>query len=351
MPAFDLVRASVNLMVASVLISIATSMKLPLSTTYVTFMVAMGTSLADRAWGAESAVYRVAGVLNVIGGWFFTALSAFTAAAIIAYFLHAGKLVGLILLLIAAAVILLRNYMAHNKKTKVIKAEDSLRRAESSSIQGVIEESADNISNMIKRSNRIYTYSINGLAKHDLEMLKKNRKGVNKMSAEIEDLKNSVFYFIKNLDESSVGGASNFYINLLGLLQDLSQSLEYISTLGHKHVQNNHKKLKYTQIKELKELDNTLEDLFNSTQEIFQTRQFQNIESLLLQREQLFNMVSDKIERQVARTRTEESSPKNTTLYFSLLTESKDIVKATLKLLELYYTEHDSSIEPARVQK
>ncbi|MEM6893201.1 MAG: inorganic phosphate transporter [Bacteroidota bacterium] len=349
--AFDLVRASVNLMVASVLISIATSMKLPLSTTYVTFMVAMGTSLADRAWGAESAVYRVAGVLNVIGGWFFTALSAFTAAAIIAYFLHVGKLVGLILLLIAAAVILLRNYMAHNKKTKVIKAEDSLRRAESSSIQGVIEESADNISNMIKRSNRIYTYSINGLAKHDLEMLKKNRKGVNKMSAEIEDLKNSVFYFIKNLDESSVGGASNFYINLLGLLQDLSQSLEYISTLGHKHVQNNHKKLKYTQIKELKELDNTLEDLFNSTQEIFQTRQFQNIESLLLKREQLFTMVSDKIERQVARTRTEESSPKNTTLYFSLLTESKDIVKATLKLLELYFTEHDSSIEPARVQK
>ena len=85
LPAFDLVRAAVNLMVASVLISIATSLKLPLSTTYVTFMVAMGTSLADRAWGPESAVYRVAGVLNVIGGWFFTAMSAFTAAAIIAY--------------------------------------------------------------------------------------------------------------------------------------------------------------------------------------------------------------------------------------------------------------------------
>ncbi|MEP5615462.1 MAG: inorganic phosphate transporter, partial [Flavobacteriaceae bacterium] len=100
MPAFDMVRASVNLMVASVLISIATSMKLPLSTTYVTFMVAMGTSLADRAWGAESAVYRVAGVLNVIGGWFFTALSAFMAAAIIAYILHVGKLVGLVILLL-----------------------------------------------------------------------------------------------------------------------------------------------------------------------------------------------------------------------------------------------------------
>ena len=83
LPAFDMVRAAVNLMVASILISIATSMKLPLSTTYVTFMVAMGTSLADRAWGRESAVYRVAGVLNVIGGWFFTAFSAFVAAGII----------------------------------------------------------------------------------------------------------------------------------------------------------------------------------------------------------------------------------------------------------------------------
>src|SRR5690606_25814809 len=71
-PAFDMVRASVNLMVASVLIAVGTSLKLPLSTTYVTFMVAMGTSFADRAWDRESAVYRVAGVFNVIGGWFIT---------------------------------------------------------------------------------------------------------------------------------------------------------------------------------------------------------------------------------------------------------------------------------------
>ncbi|MEO9511032.1 MAG: inorganic phosphate transporter [Flavobacteriaceae bacterium] len=351
MPAFDMVRASVNLMVASVLISIATSMKLPLSTTYVTFMVAMGTSLADRAWGAESAVYRVAGVLNVIGGWFFTALSAFMAAAIIAYILHVGKLVGLVILLLITVVILFRNYMSHNKKTKVIKAEDSLRRAESSSIQGVIEESADNIGNMIKRSNRIYTNSINGLARHDIETLRKNKKGVNKMSGEIDDLKNNIFYFIKNLDESSVGGASNFYISLLGHLQDLSQSLEYISTLGYKHVHNNHKKLKYTQIKELKELDAALEQLFIRTQEIFQTRTFEKIQSILPLRDELFDMISEKIEKQVARTRTEESSPKNTTLYFSFLTESKDLVKSTMKLLELYFTEHDSTVEPAKINR
>ncbi|GMN10245.1 inorganic phosphate transporter [Croceitalea sp. MTPC9] len=351
MPAFDLVRAAVNLMVASVLISIATSMKLPLSTTYVTFMVAMGTSLADRAWGAESAVYRVAGVLNVIGGWFFTAFSAFTAAAIIAYILHLGGFISLVILLMLAAALLLRNYMAHNKKTKVIKAEDSLRRAESSSIQGVIEESADNIGNVIKRSNKIYTGSINGLAKHNVDDLKKNKKGVSKLSKEVDGLQDNIYYFIKNLDEASVGGASNFYIVMLGHLQDLAQSLEYISKISYTHVNNNHRKLKYNQIKELKDLDNHLEELLKDSSEIFGARNFQNIGALLNKKQTYFDLVSQKIEKQVARTRTEESSPKNTSLYFSILTESKDMIEATMKLLELYYTEHDSSVEPARIEK
>jgi len=350
MPAFDMVRASVNLMVASVLISIATSMKLPLSTTYVTFMVAMGTSLADRAWGAESAVYRVAGVLNVIGGWFFTALSAFIAAAIIAYLLFIGKFVSLSLMLVAAAAILLRNYISHNKKSKEIKAEDSLRRAESSSIQGVIEESAANIANVVKRSNRIYSNSINGLAKQDLDFLKKNKKQGNKLSAEIDDLRNHTFYFIKNLDEAHVG-ASNFYINAMGHLTDMSQSLEYIGKVSYNHINNNHKKLKYNQIKELKEIDNTLEDIFNRTEKAFEERSFEQIGALLNSKQELYDMVSQKIDRQVSRTRTEESSPKNTTLYFSLLLESKDLITAMMNLLELYYEEHDSSVTPAKIEK
>src|SRR5690606_7201197 len=105
-PAFDLIRASVNLMVAGILISLATTQKLPLSTTYVTFMVAMGSSLADRAWGRESAVYRVAGVLNVIGGWFFTALIAFVAAAVIAYLISIGGPSAVAVLLFVAILLL-----------------------------------------------------------------------------------------------------------------------------------------------------------------------------------------------------------------------------------------------------
>ncbi len=348
MPAFDLVRAAVNLMVAGILISIATSYKLPLSTTYVTFMVAMGSSLADRAWGAESAVYRVAGVLNVIGGWFFTALVAFVAAAVMAYLINLGGTTAIAILLFLALLLLVRNYINHTKKSKETRAEDSLNRAESSSIQGVIEESANNISNVVKRSNKIYTHIIDGLAKQELDLLKKNKKQVVKLSGEIEDLRDNIFYFIKNLDEASVG-ASNFYINILGNLQDMAESLEYMARVSHKHIHNNHKKLKYNQIKELKEIDQKLDKLFTETKEAFESRSFQRIGSVLSTKEELFAMVSQKIERQISRTRTEESSPKNTTLYFTLLLETKDLITATYNLLELYHREYDSTVKPAKV--
>ncbi len=335
LPAFDLVRASVNLMVASVLISLATSMKLPLSTTYVTFMVAMGSSLADRAWGAESAVYRVAGVLNVIGGWFFTAISAFTAAALIAYIIHLGGIWAIGALLIIAFFLIGKNYLSHTKKLKETKLEQKLERAESNSIIGVIDESAANISLAIKRANKIYTQSIDGLAKHDIDTLKKSKKGISKFDKEVEDLRDNIFYFIKNLDESSVS-TSNFYISILSYLQDMTQSLEYIAKAGYKHVHNNHKKLRFNQIKDLKETDGYLDELFKEIENIFETKDFLKLTELIIHKQELFKKVDLKIHKQVERTRTDESSPKNTALYFSLLLETKDLLVATMNLLETY---------------
>jgi phosphate/sulfate permease len=347
-PAFDMVRAAVNLMVAAVLISIATSYKLPLSTTYVTFMVAMGTSLADRAWGAESAVYRVAGVLNVIGGWFFTAFSAFSAAALVAYLLNLNLEVMFPILLVIAFGLLIRSSIVHNKKTQENKAEDSLKTTGSRSVQGVIHESASNISNAVKRGNRIYTNAVKGLAKQDLSLLKKNKKQIAKLAEEVDNLRDNIFYFIKNLDETSLR-ASSFYINILGYLQDMTQSLDYISKTSHKHVNNNHKKLKFSQIKELKEVDDALELLFNDTKTAFDSRSFEQIDAIIARKKEVFDLVTDKIVKQVARTRTEESSPKNTTLYFGLLLETKDLLTATMNLLEEYHSSHDGSITPARL--
>ncbi len=339
LPAFDMIRASINLVVAGILIATATSMKLPLSTTYVTFMVAMGTSLADRAWGRESAVYRVAGVLNVIGGWFFTAFVAFAAAGTLTYLIFIGRGAMIAVLLLLAILLLVRNYLSHKNKVKIKLSKSGLKKTESKTVQGIIQESAENISNVVSRSNKIYSDMLRGLAKQDTKKLKKSKKGVNKLNDEVEELRDNIFYFIKNLDDTSVRG-SNFYIVILGYLTDVVQSLEFISKASYKHVNNNHKALRFNQIKDLQEIDQHLEELFNEIEDIFHKKEFQRIKNVLNKKEEVFASLSNKIEKQIARTRTEESSPKNTTLYFSLLLETKDLVTALMNLMEEYYSSY-----------
>ena len=343
LPAFDLVRAAVNLIVAGILISIATSMKLPLSTTYVTFMVAMGTSLADRAWGRESAVYRVAGVINVIGGWFLTAITAFLAAAIVAYLISFDMLM-IPVLLSVVALLIGRNTLIHRRKKKEVKKQVYIERSELITINGVIEESADHISEVATRVNKLYTKVVNDLANHDLNKLRKTDKHVGKLNDEIDDLKDGVFYFIKSLDETSVQ-ASRFYIMVLGYLQDVAQSISYISRASYKHVNNNHKNLKKPQLKDLKEIDNELTVLLNKVSDVFANRTFDDLDAVLTQKKALLNDVSTSIENQVARIRTDETSPKNTTLYFSVLLETKDLIAALMSLLQTYEEFHLSTKE------
>ena len=345
LPAFDNVRASINLTVAAVLISIATSYKLPLSTTYVTFMVAMGTSLADRAWGSESAVYRVAGVINVVGGWFLTAFIAFTACALLVTFIYFAKLVAIIILLIFSAIILYRNYIRSQKESKTLKEEDELYMTEVGSVQGLIAESAYNVSRMVRRANEIYKNTIHGLSTENLDTLKKNKRSVRKLENEISTLRDQLYYFIKELDEDSVK-ASNFFIGLIDCLEDMCQSLELLNKKCQKHISNKHKKIKYTQIKALKTIENELEDLFSEIRFTFDLNDFDQIKDILPKKENLFKSINNCIQDQVSRTRTEESSPKNTTLFFGILSETKDLIAATMNLIELYYIEYDSEIDP-----
>ena len=345
LPAFDNVRASINLTVAAVLISIATSYKLPLSTTYVTFMVAMGTSLADRAWGSDSAVYRVAGVINVVGGWFLTAFIAFTACALLVTFIYFAKLVAIIILLIFSAIILYRNYIRSQIESKTLKEEDELYMSEAGSVQGLIAESAYNVSRMVRRANEIYKNTIHGLATENIDTLKKNKRSVKKLENEISTLRDELYYFIKELDEDSVK-ASKFFIGLIDCLEDMCQSLELLNKKCQKHVSNKHKKIKYTQIKALKTIENELEDLFSEIRFTFDLNDFDQIKIILPKKEILFQSINSRIQDQVSRTRTEESSPKNTTLFFGVLSETKDLIAATMNLIELYYIEYDSDIDP-----
>ena len=335
LPAFDMIRASVNLMVSGTLISIATSYKLPLSTTYVTFMVAMGTSLADRAWDRESAVFRVAGVMNVIFGWFSTALIAFVSAGTFAYFINLGGTPVIAILLLLVVFLLVRSTINHSKRVKEEKKKSYIDRAELITINEVINESSDHISEVIRRVNKLYTNVVNDLGLHDLNKLSKTEKHVKKLNKEVNVLKEDVFYFIRSLHETSVE-ASRFYILVLVYLQDITQSIEYISTTSYKHVSNNHKNLKKSQIGDLTIISEKLIVLFDKIEADFNKKDFNNLTAIIAEKQALFDHLSLSIDKQISRIRTEESSPKNTTLYFGILLETKDLISALMNLLELY---------------
>jgi prophage DNA circulation protein len=247
-------------------------------------------------------------------------------------------------LLLFVVLILIRNYVSHHKKNKETKVEDQLSRAESNSIQGVIEESADTISKALKRVGKINKSTINGLINEDLSSLKKAKGTVVKLESEIEDLQNNIFYFIKDLDDSYLG-ASKFYIDVIGSIQDVAQSASFIAKVSHKHVYNNHKSLKKKQIEELVQINDKLVALFAEIREIFDSRSFNKIVPHITEAKQaLLQEVEDAIQKQVERTRLKETtSPKNTTLYFSLLLETKDLIKANMNILNLYYSEHERS--------
>lgn len=334
-PAFDMIRASVNLMVASILISIGTSLKLPLSTTYVTFMVAMGTSFADRAWDRESAVYRVAGVFNVIGGWFITALVAFCAAFVIAYLLMIGKLIAFIGLLIMVALLLYKSYRRHKIKQDEKNELLKLKREDIVTISEIINESSHQISKVLKSSMLIYSNVVDNLGLQDLAKLKENKKTLKKLEKEVDELKSNVYYFIKNLDETSVE-ASKFYVMILGYLQDMTQSISFVTNNSYNHINNNHKQLKFNQIRDLKSIDNEMLKLFDSIEDVFENRKFELFDDIIKQKSDILNHVSDLIQKQIVRIRTIETSPKNSKLYFGLLLETNDLIKATMNLLELF---------------
>ena len=193
-----------------------------------------------------------------------------------------------------------------------------------------------NISKASKRIKKIYSQSIQGLATGNLDNLKKNRKVVAKYSEEIDDLRNDLFYFIKNLDESTIKGASNFYINVLTYLQDIAESLQYISKITYKHINNNHRNLTFNQIRELQEIESELSTLFDEIQIIFSKNNLLELSKVIGKKQDLYLSLKGKIDAQIQRIKEEESSPKNTTLYFSTLIESKNLVEKTMDLLETY---------------
>jgi len=335
-PMFDMIRASVNLMVASSLIALGTSMKLPLSTTYVTFMVAMGTAFADRAWGRESAVYRVSGVFHVIGGWFVTAGCAFAGAFLFAYFLKIGGIVTFVISLVVLALLLYRNAKSHDKKIKAKALQElNLEKSDIIGLQQVIETSAQQISETFSKTNIFYKEAIDSLIKEDLVALSTNKKLVKKLLNDLNSTNNAMYEFIRNLDDSSVKG-SRYYIISLGYLQDMVENVAVINSNALSHVDNNHKHLRISQAKDLKYVVEQIGNWFSQIHNTYKRLDFSKIDEHIRDREEIQDYINNLLDKQIDRIRTSENSPKNSRLYFSILLETNELISSTFKLLRLH---------------
>ena len=332
-PAFDMVRASVNLIVASILISIATSYKLPLSTTYVTFMVAMGTSLSDRAWGSESAIFRVSGVLNVIGGWFITAIVAFSAAALVALLMETS-LFFMPILFLFTCFLLYRNYLRYNKEAKKVKLENEILEIEKNTLDGVINESSKNIENVLNRSIKIFTLTTEGISKSDIKLLKKNSRQVTKLSDEVDELQENIFNYLKSNKKANKKG-TEFYLIILEKLTQITKRLSKISKITLKHVDEDRRKLPLSNIKVLLGLDLNFKRLFESVINIFINKDFKKIEDVLLG----IIQARDEIENQIKRYKEENQDNKRyDKLQLEILSLCSEVLTALKELLENYYS-------------
>ncbi len=338
-PEFDVIRASVNLLVAAILISIATSMKLPLSTTYVTFMVAMGASLADRAWGRESAVYRIAGVLNVIGGWFLTAFSAFLIAFIISILIYKFGFYLAIVFFFAELFMLYRSQKKHDEEVKEEKEElfevNELPADldEKKSTELLINESLTNINKVVGYINKLYDNTVEGLVKYDLDLLKKNDKSVRKLYKQGNKLKDKLHYIIKAQEKKDIV-ISNNYIKLMDKIQDLIQSIHFISKSSKEYVDNTHSPITQEQIQDLNKIREEMVKMMNQMQLALLNRDFNKLKAAY-KSNNLDQVLEIAINHQVKCIQSENCGSKNSRLFLGLLLETKDIEDSLKKLVRL----------------
>ncbi len=334
--AFDLVRASVNLVVASILIAIGTSLKLPLSTTYVTFMVAMGTSLADGAWGRESAVYRITGVLTVIGGWFFTAFIAFLASFVIASLVFFGKLPVILILLVLAIFILLRTHAFHKRRAeKKEKIDSEIITASSQVLSSCDEEVKKSIVNVSK----ILYLSYSNFFKEKHKELKKLRKDAKHLNKSIRKIQESIPATLQKFKETELE-SGHFYVQVVAYMKEMSNSLVHIIQPAYDHLDNNHA-LDKEQTESLKQFNEKASEFFNFALNILQNKNYKSMEELSARRDEMINMINDILRHRIKILKKTQKGVKLSVTYMEMLNETKNLflnvthlVKAEAQLQE-----------------
>lgn len=333
-PAFDKIRASVNLLVASILIAIGTSYKLPLSTTYVTFMVAMGTSLSDRAWGRDSAVYRISGVFAVIGGWFLTAIVAFSVAAIVAWVISIGGMFMIFIFVSVAVFMVIRTHMLFKKRSQMELVDDDDAITEKDETEKVIEKCKKQVVKSINQANKIYSESIDNFLSEERLGLKESLKLKDTLNKKSKKQKNRVLNTISKIEENVDSG--HFYVQVVDYQRELAHSLNFLVEPLFEHVNNNHKPFVKTQMEEFSNLKLEINRFFNFAVELVKGNNFNQITDLIKQRDEILVLLEKMEIAQIKRIKTREINTRNSVLFFNTISETKNMLLHAINLIKAH---------------
>ncbi|RLD17816.1 MAG: phosphate permease [Bacteroidetes bacterium] len=334
-PAFDMVRAAVTLVVASILIAIGTSLKLPLSTTYVTFMVFMGTSLADGAWGRESAVYRVSGVISVIGGWFFTALSAFVVAFVLAGIFHYGGIIAIIVILCFAAVILFRSHRYHSKKVEEqLELEKTIDEGSLTKAR-VISLCAIQLKTFLKQYGTLTDKSLTALNVEDLNSLNQSYQAFKPILKKIKSLKVNSSNALERVPDHELE-AGHLYILVVDYLNEMAKEVMDVIKSNLDYIDNNHKPLLPEQIEEMEELHALLKERYLLTIDIFKNLDSEVTRTVLDQLPVFVQKTREIRKNQIKRIKKNEVGTRNTVLYLSHLSAMRNLALFCNRIVKVF---------------
>lgn len=336
--AFDEIRATVNLVVSSLLIALGTSLTLPLSTTYVTFMVAMGSSLADKAWGRESAVFRITGVISVIGGWFITAGAAFILCFLVALAMSLGGLTMASILIALSIVLLVRSNIKYKKKqaeekgdvvfNQMITSEDNVE-----TLRLLTQHIRQGQSQFLDFVNVNYLNVTEGFISEDLSRLQKAESAMRKQRQELKQRRRKEMLGLRRIDPGVAIEKSTWFHLGVNSCEDMLYSLRRICDPCEEHIDNSFVPLEKDRIKEFLPLRDTLLYLLKRAVVVISTENYTDSDKLREQCEEFKSCLSSTRQGQIERMQTSKENITVSYVYLNLLQETHEIASSLQHLL------------------
>ena len=294
---YDMIRAVVNLTAAASLICLGTSLKLPLSTTYVIFMVSMGSSLADRAWGRDSAVYRITGVMVVIMGWFITALGAITLAFLSGLLLMWGGWIALAGLCLLCGYILCHN-LIFKKKDKEKKSEEINIIHDGECDSDVLYSCTQEVCTTMEQVSSIYNHMLVALFTENRRLLKETMTESEDLYHQANQRKYHIMKTLKMLQDHNVE-TGHFYIQVVDYLTEVSKALLHCTRPAYQHIENHHRGLTKEQIMDLKLVNDGVDNIFSKINSMLREKNFSDLDEVLTMRDSLFGVIGQAIKNKI----------------------------------------------------